>query len=403
LLDREVIHRKAVEYRQDVVRFVRDIIRIPSESCEEGEVVERIRQEMERVGFDEVTIDPMGNILGKVGSGKSIILMDAHIDTVGVGDPRLWSFDPFHGKIEDDTIFGRGASDQKGGMAAMVYGVRLMKDLKLEGDFTLYIVGSVQEEDCDGLPLEYIIKEDGIRPDCVVLTEPTNLGIYRGHRGRMEIRVTTRGISCHGSAPERGVNAIYKMARVIKGIEALNQRLADDPFLGKGSVTISRIESTSASLCAVADSCTIHLDRRLTRGETKETAIAEIQAILDKLPGHDDTEIVVLQYERPSWRDLTYPTEKYYPTWVLDEEHPVCRAAVEAYREALGGEPRMGRWTFSTNGVASMGKLGIPTVGFGPANEIHAHSPQDQLPIEHLVEAMKFYAVFPQIFSEIER
>jgi putative selenium metabolism hydrolase len=165
----------------------------------------------------------------------------------------------------------------KGAMAAMIYAGKMIKELNLEDDFTLYITGTVQEEDCDGLCWQYIIKEDKIVPEVVIIAEPTNLQIYRGQRGRMEFEVITEGLSAHGAAPERGINAIYKMAPLIKEIEKLNLQLKSDVFLGKGSITISQIRSGSPSLNAVADMAAIYLDRRLTDGETQESARTEIE------------------------------------------------------------------------------------------------------------------------------
>jgi len=380
---------------------MRELIAIPGESSQERAVIQRIKAEMHKVGFERVTIDKMGNILGRVGRGKKVIAMDAHIDTVGVGSRKEWKWDPFKGKMEKGVIFGRGASDQRGGMVGMVWGVKVMKDLGLLEGVTVHVVGSVQEEDCDGLPWQYIVNEDKLRPDCVVITEPTNLNIYRGHRGRMEIGVTTRGVSCHGSAPERGKNAVYMMARVVREIERLNERLGDDPFLGRGTVTVSYIDCKTPSLCAVPDAAYIHLDRRLTRGETKAIAVAEVKEAVRR--AGVKAEVEVLRYDTPSYTGLRYPTEKYYPTWVLEERHPACKAAVAAYREALGGKPKVDKWTFSTNGVATMGMFKIPTVGFGPANEIYAHSVDDQVPVEHLVKAAAFYAAFPRQFVKQAR
>lgn len=391
----------ARKYEKEMVGFLRDMIRIPSESAQEKGVIERIRQEMVKVGFDEVTIDPMGNILGRIGHGKKIIAMDAHIDTVGIGSLEEWSHDPYEGKLEDGIIFGRGASDQEAGMAGMVYAGKIIKDLALEGDYTLYVVGSVQEEDCDGLCWQYIINEDKIKPDCVVITEPTNLKIYRGHRGRMEIAVTTYGVSCHGSAPERGKNAIYMMARVAGEIEKLNDRLAHHDFLGKGTVTISYIDCKTPSLCAVPNQAYIHLDRRLTFGETEEIAVAEVTDAVRRTGLQDgEFKVEVLKYEVPSYTGLVYPTKKYYPTWVLEEGHPVLEASVATYRNLFGREPEVGKWVFSTNGVATMGMHGVPTVGFGPANEIYAHSVNDQVPVSHLVDAAAWYALFPTVFAK---
>jgi len=389
---------KAESYRKELTEFLRDLVSIKSFSAGEREVVQRIQKEMEKVGFDEVRIDGLGNILGRIGSGKNVIAMDAHIDTVEVGNEKLWKVDPFGGVVSDGVIYGRGASDQKAGMAAMVYGARIMKEEGLLGDFTLYVTGTVMEEDCDGLCWRYIIKEDGIIPDYVVITEPTNLNIYRGHRGRMELQVRTSGLSCHASAPERGINAIYKMSRIIAEIERLNERLTDDPFLGKGTIAVTQIFFKSPSQNAVADECTIQLDRRLTAGETKETVIRELQEAV-QMAG-EEAEIVELFYERPSYTGTVYPVEKYFPTWVMEEDSEIVRKTVNTYREVFGEEPFVDKWTFSTNGIATAGVFSIPTIGFGPANEIFAHSPDDQCPVDHLVRAAAMYALLPLRLSQ---
>lgn len=395
-MDYSEILKAAQTNEPQVTQFLRDLISIKSLSSQEEQVIYRIKEEMEKCKFDEITIDPMGNILGRIGKGKHVIAFDAHVDTVDVGNPANWNVDPFKGAVKDGIIYGRGACDMKGAFASIVHGGKLIKELELEDDYTLYVVGSVQEEDCDGLCWQYIINEDKLRPEVVVITEPTNLAIYRGHRGRMEIEVRTKGISCHGSAPERGVNAVYKMAPIVQDIEKLNERLTGEPFLGKGTVTISEIRSTSPSLCAVADSSTIHLDRRLAATDTLESAVREIQ----ELPSvkKADAEVVVLDYAVPSWRGLTYPTKKYYPTWLLPENHPLLGSGVKTFENLFGEKPNVGRWVFSTNGVAVMGMHGIPCIGFGPGNEIYAHMATEQIPIEHLVKATAWYASFPKTY-----
>jgi len=251
-------------YRDDVAKFLSDIVSIKSLSAEEGEVVERIKKEMEKLEFDEAFIDPLGNVIGRIGNGPTIIAFDGHVDTVDAEDISAWDTPPFEAKIIDGKIYGRGSCDQKGGVASLVYGGRILKELGLDKDFTFYFVGSVMEEDSDGLPWLYILNEDNISPEIVILTEPTNLKIARGHRGRMEIGVKTHGLSAHGSAPERGINAIYKMAPLILEIEKLNNTLKDDEFLGKGTVAVTEVKSKSPSLCAIPYECQIHLDRRLT-------------------------------------------------------------------------------------------------------------------------------------------
>jgi putative selenium metabolism hydrolase len=389
----------AERYTDDMVRFLRDLIAIPSESGSERAVVARIADEMTRVGFDEVRIDGLGNVLGRMGTGPAVVAIDGHVDTVGVGDRSAWSIDPHEGALKDGVVYGRGASDQKGGIAAAVHGARIMKELSLGSDATVWVTGTVMEEDCDGLCWQYLLNERVLRPDVVVITEATNLGVYRGHRGRMEIEVRTKGRSCHGSAPERGVNAVYKMAPIVLDVERLNEELAAtaDPFLGKGTVAVAEIRSTSPSLCAVADSSAIHLDRRLTRGETLESAIAQIRALESVRRAGAD--VTVLDYARASYTGTVYPTQKYYPTWLMDEDHPAVRAAVRTASSALERAPVVGKWVFSTNGIATCGMFAIPTIGFGPGNEVYAHTPDDQCPVGDLTRAARFYAMFPHLFA----
>lgn len=393
----EEVLAKAKSYKAEMTKFLRDMVAIPSESCQEKEVVLRIKEEMLKVGFDRVEIDPMGNVLGYLGHGKHLIAMDAHIDTVGIGEIKNWKFDPYKGFEDDVYIGGRGTSDQEGGMASMVYAAKIIKDLGLEDDYTLLVTGTVQEEDCDGLCWKYIIEEDKIRPEFVVSTEPTSCRIYRGHRGRMEIKVNVRGISCHGSAPERGDNAIYKMAPIIEQIKELNEHgLAYDPFLGKGTVTISQIFHKSPSRCAVADGCWISLDRRLTVGENDKTSIAEIEALPAVKAAK--AEVSMYQYERPSYTGLNYPIECYFPTWVIPEDSIFCQSMKESYEGLFKKEPIIDKWTFSTNGVSIMGRYGIPCIGFGPGDEKEAHAPNEKTRKEDLVICAAMYAVLPAMY-----
>jgi putative selenium metabolism hydrolase len=395
-LDFEKILTLSKKYEKDMTKFLRDMIKIPSESCEEEKVILRIKEEMEKCGFDEITIDKMGNIIGRIGHGKHVIAMDAHIDTVGVGEIRNWRFDPYEGYEDETTIGGRGASDQEGGMASMVYAGKIIKELGLEDDYTLLITGTVQEEDCDGLCWQYIIEEDKIRPEFVVITEPTSLNIYRGHRGRMEIKVSTSGISCHGSAPERGDNAIFKMAPILLELQELNNRLLDNEFLGKGTLTVSEIFYSSPSRCAVADGCTVSIDRRLTDGETYKSAIAEIEALESVKKANAKVEMY--EYARPAYTGLVYPTKSYFPTWVLPEDHIVCKSSVKAYEGLFNKKPLVDKWTFSTNAVSIMGRHNIPCIGFGPGMEEQAHAPNEITYKEHLVKACAMYAAIPNMY-----
>ncbi len=397
-MDFEVIKKTAQSYQKDMTKFLRELVKIPGESCREEKVIRRIEKEMNDLGFNKVEIDKMGNILGYMGTGKTLIAYDAHIDTVGIGEKSNWNFDPYEGYETDTEIGGRGTSDQLGGIVSAIYGAKIMKDLNLLSDkYTVLVTGTVQEEDCDGLCWQYIINEDKIRPEFVVITEPTNGNIYRGQRGRMEIKVEVKGISCHGSAPERGENAIYKMADILQEVRALNNNLHYDEFLGKGTLAVSEIFFTSPSRCAVADMCAISIDRRLTDGETYESALQEIREL--PMVKKYNAEVTMYKYDRPSWTGLTYPTDCYFPTWVIPKEHAATKAMVESYR-GMFGEPKVDKWTFSTNGVSIMGRYGIPCIGFGPGKEEEAHSPNEKTWKADLVKCAAVYAAVPTLYCE---
>lgn len=329
------------------------------------------------LGFENVTIDAMGNVMGSLGHGPEVIAFDGHIDTVEVGFVDNWKFDPFEGYEDDTYIYGRGVTDQEGGFVAALYGVYLANQLDYLKNYTVWVVGSIQEEDCDGLCWQHIIENKLIEPNYVVLTEPTALGVYRGHRGRMEIKIEVFGTSAHGSAPERGDNAIYKMAAIVKDLEDLNDRLKVDDFLGKGSLVVSEIQSNSPSRCAVSDYAYISIDRRLTQGETKETAINEIQGL--KSVQSSKAQVSLYDYDKPSYKGHVIKTESYFPTWTVAEDfHPILKM-VRAHESIHGRKPKIDKWTFSTNGVTIMGKYGISCLGYGPGYEHEAHAPNEKL------------------------
>jgi putative selenium metabolism hydrolase len=386
----------AQAYEPDIVKLLRDMIAIPAESCHEGKRCQRVLDEYQKLGLDEAYFDRLGTVVGRIGNGPFKILMDGHIDCVGVGDPAAWELDPFQGKHEEGRIWGRGAVDELPAIACMAYAARILKDQGVPDEVSVYLTASVMEEDCDGYCMLHLIEQEGIRPDVVVIGEPTNLQVFRGQRGRVEATIATHGKSAHGAHPECGVNALYKMAPIISDIEQLNQGLGTDRFLGKGTIIVSHIECTTASLNAVPDSARIVLDRRLTAGETVESALDELR----NLPHLGDAEIELLTYEATSWRGEQAQQEKYFPTWVLPEEHPLVQGTVEAVADVLGSSPEISRWSFSTNGVATMGRLGIPSVGFAPGREELAHTTEERVRVEDLVKATAVYSLMPSILHE---
>jgi len=395
MLSYQEIAKRAKHYERPMVKFLRDMVAIPSESSSEAKVIARIRKEMLATGaFDKVWTDPMGNLFGKLGRGPRIIAIDAHCDTVGVGDRKAWKHDPYKGKVAGGKVWGRGAGDQEGAIPPMVYSARIIRDLKLPLDeFSLYIVCTVMEEDCDGLCWQYIVNEDKLRPDVVVVTDSTDCQVLRGQRGRMEIGVHVSGKSCHGSMPHLGDNAIYKMSRIVREIEAMNGKLAKDPFLGEGTITVSYWECKTPSLNAVPDYAYIHIDRRLTKGESKRLAVKQVEAACKRAGVKARVEVPI--YQRASYTGLVYPTEKYFPTWSVPEDSLPVRSAAAVYKGLFGKAPKVHRWTFSTNAVSINGMFGIPCVGFGPAPESVAHTVNDSVPIRHLVDCAAFYAAFP--------
>ena len=387
------------KYRDYTATNLSKLVQTKSYSSKEEDVCRLIVRLCEEAGFDEVRIEGLGSVVGRVGNGPKKLAFDAHIDTVEVGNLKNWDFDPFSGAIEDGLVKGRGASDQKGGAASMITAGRILKELGYGGEYTIYFTFTVMEEDCDGMCWKYMIEEEGIKPDLIVSTEPTSCRLYRGHRGRMEIRVILRGISCHGSAPERGVSAAYKAARAALAIEQLNKDLQpdDDNFLGKGTITVSQMDVRGPSQCAVPDYAMLYCDRRLTWGEDAELAIRQVKEYVSKATGDPESEIIVEMpdYDKTAWTGTKYSQELYFPTWKLDESHPLVQAGIKDYEELFGRKPVVDKWTFSTNLVATTGRHKIPAIGFGPGDEAQAHAPNEINRVEDLVICSKFYAMLP--------
>lgn len=394
----QALQERIANQRADIIQFLRDIVAIPSMDSKIGPVGERIAAEMRKLGYDEVRFDVMGNILGRIGNGPRTMVFDSHIDTVGIGDPAEWSFDPFEGKLEDGIFYGRGACDEKNSTPGMVYGLALARDLGLLEGWTVYYFGNM-EEWCDGIaPNSFVEVDPKVRPDFIVIGEPTKMNVYRGHKGRIELRVVAKGRSAHAASNHLGENAIYMLLPVIAGIRDLEPSLGDDPFLGHGKITVSDLHVQTPSINAVPNEAILYIDRRMTFGETKEAAIAQVEALIPP-ELREKVRVEPLFYDEPSYTGFVFPVDKYFPAWATAEDHPLVQAGLRARRLIGLPDAPAGKWNFSTNGVYWAGKAGIPCIGFGPGDEETAHTVRDSVSIEDVVQSTAFYALMPAMMS----
>jgi putative selenium metabolism hydrolase len=393
------IKDRVAQNKNEIIQFMRDICAIPSMDSLIGPVGERIQAEMRKLNYDEVRFDKMGNTLGRIGNGPKVLVYDSHIDTVGVGDRDDWGWDPFTGKIEDGKLYARGACDEKGSTPGMVYGLAIARDLGLLEGYTVYYFGNM-EEWCDGIgPNAFVEADPKVKPDFVVIGEPTKMNVYRGHKGRIEMKITASGRSAHAAVHFLGDNAVYKMISIINLIRELDRRMrfgmGAHPVLGHPSIAITDVNVRTNSLNAVPDQFTIYIDRRITISESHDDVINLIKGLI---PDYLQEEIIVeeLYYDTPSYTGFKFPMAKYFPSWLLDETHPLVQAGQKTIQELWGEERQLGCWDFSTNGTYWAGKAGIPSIGFGPGDEKTAHTYIENVPLDDMVNATEFYAYLPK-------
>ncbi len=379
------------EERERLVSFLQDLVRIPSPSTREGPLAERIVAEMKRLGFRDVRVDRVGNVIGWVGGEEGPTLMlNGHMDTVRVSDAQAWTHDPFGAEIDGGRLYGLGSCDMKGGLAAMVYGAFLLHRAGLPQKGRVVVACVVQEEPSEGLGSRILIEEERVRPDWVLIAEPSNLQVARGQRGRLELKVTVYGRSAHASQPHLGENAVYAAARLVFGLELLAGQLGDDPFLGPGTLAVTEIRSQAGSRNAIPDRCDLIIDRRLTLGETEAMALAEVQRVITREGIRADVEVT--EYAATSYTGYPCRAREFYSPWVVEEDHPLVVALVRAVKAQLGKRPRIGYWEFSTEGTYTAGVAGIPTVGFGPGDPRLAHAPDEWVALDDVCAAAEVYA-----------
>lgn len=394
----EKIIARTRDYEQDIYDFASRLIQVESLSGHEGGVAELVAEKMHELGYDSVETDEMGNVCGIVGTGEAFVCVDGHMDVVGAGDPAQWSRPPFSGDQDDENIYGRGATDMKSAIAAMLYAGKVIKDLGLADGLKYMVCASVQEEPCEGLAWEYMIEERGIRPDFVILAEPSDDKISLAQKGRMELKLSVTGKAAHASTPDKGDNAIYKMAKIVSDLEKLNGDMRiEDPELGKGCLVVSEISSHAPSRCSVADSCEISVDRRLTWGETPEYALEQVKSLPSVVAAQ--AEVVPYTFNDPSYTGKPCDKECFFPAWKLEKAHRVTQTSEAAYKGLFGKDAVLTTWPFSTNGVAIMGKNDIPVIGYGPGTLAACHVPDEFVAKEQVLHASMMYAAIAVLYA----
>lgn len=373
--------------KNNLVNFLADIVSIESITCNEEKVIKRVKKEMEFLGYDEIIFDSFGNIIGRIGNGSKTLVFDAHLDVVDVAG-QDWNTDPFNATIKDGKMFGRGTIDDKGPFACTLYAGKVIKDLKLADEYTVYVVGSIVEEECEGLALGSFLEEYNISPDQVVIAESSELKICRGHKGRAQITATFKGESVHASMHHDGVNPIETALPFLQGIIEFDLNIPEDEELGKGHLTAVDTICESLSLSSLPTSVKVIMDRRTTTLDNYESLIEELK----RLPNGDKCKLEYAVWNERGYKGKDIGGEEYFPAWFINEDHPLIKAGVKGYKELFKKDPVITTWGFSTNGNYTMGKSNFPTIGFGPGEMALCHLANEHVVIDDLLTATAFYA-----------
>ena len=376
----KVYFSKLEDRLPNMIDFLKEAIRTPSLSGEEGAMAELVAGEMEALGY-EVEVDRMGNVIARRGSGGGrSILFDGHLDHIQPGSPESWSHEPYGAEVVDGVLYGRATVDMKGALAAMIYGCAAPE---VQGEITLICV--VHEETNEGVATRNIIRERGLEPDACVLGEPTDLQLSVGQRGRCVLRIVTRGATSHASMPELGRNALYEMTPIIGAVKEANTRLPSHPFLGSGSMAVTTINCRPGAGPIIPDYCEIQVDRRLVPQETLDGVLEEMRELAE------GAEVELLVDEMKCYTGYEEKVDQYFQGWIMDRDHWSVQESLKALEESIGKTPEIIGWRFSTDGIATAGELGIPTIGFGPGDPSLAHQPDEHVALADVEAAARGY------------
>jgi putative selenium metabolism hydrolase len=388
--------------KQELITLCSELIQCQSYSGEENNVAERIKQAFQELGFDAFWIDCYGNIVGQIKGkrpGKSI-LFDGHIDTVPVPDDSKWKYGPFSGKLEDGKIYGRGASDMKGAVSAMIMAAAYFSiDTKRDFAGDIYIAGVVHEECFEGVAAREVSKR--VQPDYVVIGEASELNLKIGQRGRAEIVVETYGKPAHSANPQAGINAVYKMSKLIERIRELT--MTSHVVLGNGILELTDIKSSPyPGASVVPDHCRATYDRRLLVGETRESVLKPILDLIEEMSKEDADFKGTASYASGVEKCYTgnnIEGERFFPGWLYNEQDEFIQAALKGIKSA-GINPAITQYSFCTNGSHYAGEAGIKTIGFGPSRENLAHTIDEYIEVEQLVNVTNgYYGILKEVLK----
>lgn len=384
------------------IAFAQELIRIPSPPGQEGEVAARVEHELKTLGFDDVWLDEVGNVIGRVagkGTGPTVMLA-AHLDVVDAGDPTEWEHPPYGGVIADGHLHGRGAMDIKGPLALLTYAAATFLENRPEGD--LVVAHTVLEERGGG-GMTHLLDSGRIRPDVVVLGEATAGDICIGHRGRAELVIEVRGIAGHASAPDRARNPLEALTALIPALRDFAARLPTDPVLGRSTLAPTRIDTFPKSNNVIPERVRITVDWRVLPGVTAEGAREELAAFLDErlaLPGGCTLSVHCVSECQNNYTGRDMERVLFTPAFVIPDDHPVVTAAVRAVSDATGRTPAIRPWSLATDGARTCGQHGIPTIGYAPGEERCAHMNRERL---ELAAARTVYDAYPSLIRAVQR